>query len=264
MTLKSLEEFDKEIAAKRKRLEKDHAVAHALPTNGKILTWIGEGGFESDGNTRKPDVERTIEIVPHIVHSPFRGCEHVAFRAPYSTHGDGGEHVSSQHRTVFGRKYLRAVLDAFEPYLIDTVAVRGTYASYVPESFDWGNDKDYKDAIEVSRGLFEVEASMGTGQNHYTTARLSFYTRIESVGPVKVSFDLEGRGSQFMTYKLMPTPRYKTREPRENSRPIAWNVPTGTGAVHLWRRADGGGEGYSYSCLWLYDSRDALETALGL
>lgn len=264
MALKSLEDFDKEIASKRARLEKDHALAHALPTVGKTITWMGENGWEPDGRTRKPDVERTIELVPWLIHAPFRGCEHVAFRAPDSLGGDKGEHVCSPHRAAFARKYLRAVLDAFEPHLIDTVAVRGgIYASLVPESFAWGEHKDYKDGHEMSRGLFEVQVTRAVGQYRYSSAALSFYTRTETTGPVRITFNLD-TGGQLTTYKLMPRPKYSSRNPSENARPIGWETPNyaDTDAVFVFRRR--GGDEYSYTCEWLYDSREALETALGL
>jgi len=255
--MRTLEEFDREVAAKRARLEKDHALARALPTAGRTVTWLGENGWQADGRTRNPDIERSTEIAPWIIHSPFRGAERIAFRAPDSLAGDKGEHVSSQYRTTFVRKYLLAVLDAFEPYMINTVAIRGHYASYVPESFDWKKDKDYKDANEISRGLFVVNTAQNVGpQAHYSKAELEFYARLESGQVVNVSFDI---GHSFSAYKLMPQPRYESQA--HNARPRGWYVSTDTGAVNVFRRS--GGDDYGYSCEWLFKSRADMERAIG-
>lgn len=269
MTLKSLDQFDKEIAAKRARLEKEIALAHALPTVGKTVTWIGENGWEKDGNTRKPDVEHTIDLAPYIIHSPFRGAEHVAFRAPDSLAGDKGEHVSSKHRPDFVRRYLLALLDACEPHMIDTVAIQGRYCSNVPETFDWMADKDYKDACEVSRGLFELETYYHAGPHRGCSgAKLLWYIRTDATGPCKISFDLHGG---FGTYKAFPRPCMTSDHP--NAGPAFWTFPkpSDIGAVHLWRRASGedcysGGSRvpWGYTCQWLYATRDKLETFLNL
>ena len=260
--MKTLEQFDKEIAAKRKRLEKDHALVHALPTTGKSITWTGEGGW--DGNTRKPDVTRTIELAPWLVHSPFRGAEQVTFRAPDSLPGDQGEHVSSPHRAEFVRRYFLAVLDAFEPYIINTVAIKGRYASYVPESYDWENDRNYKDAVAIERGLFQLEKSISYGQNSYQTSKLEFYVCTDAIGPLQVSFDI----SDFPTHKAAPRPRRRTDNPESGI--VSWDVPlpSSIGAAHVWRRGgadrSSGGAPWSYTLEWLFDSREALLTLLGV
>jgi hypothetical protein len=262
MTLKSLEDFDKEIAAKRARLEKDHALAHALPTVGVTVAWTGENGWDEQGKPRPP-ISKTIALAPHIIHSPFRGAEHVAFRAPDSMVGEGGEHVSSTYRTEFVHKYLRALLDTCAPHMIDTVAIKGHYASNVPETFDYAAHRDYSDAEERARGLYEVEVSTGAG---FTSAKLQFYIRTEKTGTVQVSFDLS---RDFQVWRIMPRAVRRSADV-ERSLVRRWDLPS-TGACHHWRRGgadtawvDGASVPQSYTVEWLYDTREALEHDLGL
>lgn len=134
--MKTIEQFEVEVAAKRARLEKDLALIKVLPTVGKTVTWTGENGWDEKGQLNPP-IEKTIEVCPRLVHSPFRGAEHVAYRVPDSIAGDQGENLSSKYRVEFARRYWRALLDTYEPYLIDIVAIKGRYASLVPESYDW-------------------------------------------------------------------------------------------------------------------------------
>lgn len=260
--LTSLEEFDRRNAEERAQLERELALAHALPTVGRIVTWTGENGWESDGNTRKPDVERSIELAPWIVHGPFRGSRHVAFKAPDSLCGEKGEHVSSQHRKEFVRRYFAALLDTFEPYLVDTIAVKGTYASYVPETWDYEAHKDYADACEIARGLYGIEVSQHS-------AKLVFNTAVPGIGPLKVSFELrDGYSGAFQTHKLNARPHYDSN--RENATVARWTflVAADVEAVHVWCRANvtrtshGVPDGYTME--WLYDTRDCMERAIGL
>lgn len=260
--MNSLEEFDRKNAAARAKLERELKLAHQLPTGGVTVTWIGEDGWKSDGNTRKPDIERTIDVAPWIIHDSFRGAAHVAYKAPDSLAGGKGEHVSSKHRSEFVRKYLRAVLDTYAPYVIDTVAVKGAYASYMPETFDWESHKDYADGREVNRGLYEIEASQGNG---YSSAKLSFYARTDATGPVQVSFDLH---QDFQTHRMQARAHYDND--MHNAVPVRWSFPTlsDIGAVCVWKRSNGDrnrhGQPSGYTMEWLFDTREAMETAIGL
>lgn len=259
MTLKSLEQFEKETAAKRAELERHLALAHKLPTNGVMVTWTGEGGWEKDGNTRKPDIERSIELFPYIIHSPFRGAQHVAFKAPDTLTGEGGEHVSSQHRTAFVHRYLQTLLKACEPFMVETLAVRGTYASLVPETFNYKAHKDYSDAAELARGLYEVEVS-----EH--SAKVSWYINTSATGPMQISFDLWG--GSFGCYRLHA--RGIRSSDYERSTVARWEFPScdEVGAVHVFKRANttrtthGVPDGYTME--WLFDSTDAMLTAIGV
>jgi hypothetical protein len=262
MTLKSLEDFDKDNAAKRERLLKDHAIAHALPTNGKLVTWIGEGGWEKDGNTRKPDVARSIDVAPWIVHGPFRGAEHVAYKAPDSLYGDKGEHDSSKPRAEFVSRYFAAVLDAFEPFTVSTLAIKGRYASHLPETFDYRANKDYADAKELARGLYEVTVSSGAG---YTSAKLAFFANVPDVGPLQVSFDVDRPyGAGFQTHKL-----HARCSSDRHGIPRNWNFPSASEfkAVNMWKRANSDRNQYGvpsgYTLEWLFATREDMERAIG-
>jgi hypothetical protein len=131
--MKSLEDFERETAEKRARLLKDLELAKSLPV--PVCEWIGEGGFEPDGNTRKPDEAKRMEIRPYIIHAPFRGAEHVAYKLP--SYGEAGEYQHSKHRPAFRDAFMGALLDAYAPSLIEVVALKGTYASMEHTRWDW-------------------------------------------------------------------------------------------------------------------------------
>lgn len=257
--MQTIEQFEAEIAKKRERLLKDIDLVKALPTQGQAVTWIGEGGFEQGGNTRKPDITRTVDLLPYIVHSPFRGHEHVAFQVP---NDKTGEYQYSKHRKEFASKYLLALLDACEPYIIDTVAVRGTYASLMPSDYDYKANRDYKDAVEVSRGKFEVQISTGTG---YTSASLVFYIHTQDAGTVQVSVSVD---KDFATYKLLPRAHYSGDH--HNAVIASWSFPnlSDVGAVNVFKRSNVDRNSYGqpsgYTLEWLFDSREKMLVAIGL
>jgi hypothetical protein len=258
MSLQSIEDFEKEIAAKRELLRKQHNMLRLLPTTGKTVTWIGEGGWEKDGNTRKPDVERTIDIAPHIIHSKFRDAEHFAYKAPDSVAGETGEHVSSKHRPEFVRKYFLAVLDAYAPFMQDIVALRGTYASYVPDSWDWQKSRDYQDAEEVARGRFEVKATLAKG---FTNCELSFYVVLPEIGPAQISFDLMKYGyssAAFETHKLMAQPHYTSNSERATVDQWSYPAKYDIGAEEMLRRSTDGSSHrpQGMTLEWLFATRE--------
>lgn len=263
MSIKSLEQFEQETEAKRQRLLKDIELVAKLPTTGKVVNWTGEGGFEQDGNTRKPDVEKSLELLPSLVHSPFRGHEHVAFSFP-DGYQEPGEYQYSKHRKEFVRGYLLAILDACEPYMVETVAVRGTYASLMPADFDYKSHRDYKDATEVSRGLFELESSQGEG---YTSLKLSFYFHTEEAGTVEVSINLD---KEAHSYKLVARGHRAGYGDNRNAQIESWSFPSlaDTGAVNLFKRANATrtchGVPTGYTLEWLFDSREKMLAILGL
>lgn len=257
--MQTLEAFDREIAAKRARLEKDHAVAHALPT--ATIEWIGENGWDSKGAPRDP-VTRTLALEPWIIHSSFRGAEHVAYKAPDSVAGDRGEHVSSKYRKEFVHKYLRALLDTYSPFVIDTRAIKGRYTSFVPESFDYKVHKNYADAEELARGCFVVRVDVGSG---YRNADLEFYVRIQNVGPAKISF---GLGDSFAYHSLRPVAAYDNV--CTNAAVVRWHLPRTAelGAEYRFARPgadlNSHGQPSSYSLEWLFSSREIVESAIGV
>ncbi len=258
MTLKSIAEFE---AQQRKELEEHKAkmsVVAVLPTNGRTVTWVGEGGFESDGNTRKPDLQKTIQLVPYIVHGKFRDSHHVAFKIPGGSQEDG-EYPYSQHRAEFRHAYIKSLLDACDPDIVELLAIKGRYASYVPASWDWENDRDYKDAELQDRGEYEIEASAGRG---FSSIKLQFYVTT-SLGAVKISIDVEDCPR---AHKLSPRPIYNHNVDIERAVITEWKIPetSVTQATHVWRRGSGDSRNDSARAEYLYANRTDVERALGL
>ena len=251
--IESLEQFDKAMEQKRAKLARNISNAKLLPTAGQRITWIGENGWDNEGKPRDP-VSKSIEIVPWIMHdsTAYNAAEHVAYNF-----GDG-EHVSSKYRADYCRKYLTALLDACEPVMLETVATRGTYASYFPSTFDYAANRNYKDAIETARGLYEVDITVGVGHNGFSSAALSFY--VSQPVPYKVSIDLS---RESFPHKLAPRPRYTTGRSEAFGRDVApatWDMPDKAGASEVFKRR--GPDGYSYTIQYLFATRALLIAAL--
>lgn len=271
MNIKSLEEFDRETAAKRAELARALDLTSGLPTVGKFVEWIGENGWDEKGAPREPIAKRQ-ELKPHILHGPcaYKEAEHVAFSfGDGGKHDGGGEPTGSEYRSAYVRAYLTALLDACEPFMLDVVAWRGQYAGYFHEGFDPSESKrlrpgDYDKAIARGRYLLDVDTH--TGEHSYQSASLEFY--ISRPVPYKVSIDL-ARGSLY-PWKLAAQPRYATQRGRyaENVRPDSWSFPHVPTAANVFKRAsaDGGyGSGArGYRLDYLFEKREYIEEALGL
>jgi len=252
--METIEEFDRKNAAKRAKLERDLTNARLLPTFGKRISWIGENGWDEKGQPREP-ISKSVELVPWIMHdsTAYKAAEHVAF-----SFGDS-EHVSSKYRGDYCRKYLAALLDASEESMLDTVAVKGHYAGYFPETFDYQANRNYSDAVEVSRGLYVVKVGSATGSHSYNSASLEWY--ISQPVPYKVSIDL---GRDLFPYKLAPRPRFTTSRTQAFGRDIApqsWGVPPeGGDAVHRFKRL--GTDRLSCDVEYLFDCRETMESLI--
>lgn len=275
-TIKSLEELDREHAAKRARLERDHALASALPTGATVVEWTGEAGWDHEG-TSLPPVAKSVPLFPYIIHSrtAYKEAEHVAFKAPDGGTGDlHSEHVSSKYRRPeFTRKYLRALLDACAPCMIETVAVRcneqarSKYSGFFAADFDYkaNTEGDYEHADETARGLFVIEVSRHTGQHGYSTAELSFH--ISQPERCKVSFDLSR--DSWPTHGLAPVPRYTSFDSNAGVADWSFPSPREVGAVEMFKRAsadryDRSQAPYGYTLQYLIPDRETLDKLLGL
>jgi hypothetical protein len=252
--MQTLEQFERDIAAKRERLLRDLAIVERLPTTGRTFTWTGDGGYESDGMTKKPPAEKSLQLVPWIIHAPFRGCEHVAYRVPLDAERTYGEY----HRRM-SEGYLRAVCDSFvAKSVIDILALKGTYHSYVPETFDWAASRDYKDAEEVNRGQCVVRVNTGVGAHGFTSTRLEFYVHIEGIGPCEIALEMP------TAHLLVPRPvveRYSHGAPSTVAR---WDLPPSAGlSLHQWRRGSGEHRKLSFGVEYLFETVDsALDACL--
>lgn len=241
---KSLEEFDRETAAKRAELERQLELVKALPTTGRRVTWVGENGWDENGQAREP-IEKSIELVPWIVHGRFRGADHIVFRPPAggagTGSGEGGEHVSSPYRGEFARRYLAVIVEALEGYVIPTVAIRSAhYASYVWDGYDYRADRDYADARETARGGAVVRVQNHTGEHGFTSAKLEFYI-IQFAQPrahvTKVDVELGSHSGLPFPYRLMPQARRSSDH--RLAEVASWVIPgkDQVGAVEMFRRS---------------------------
>jgi len=273
--IKSLEELDREHTAKRARLERDHKLAATLPTLGTMVEWTGENGWDNKGASLPP-VAKSVQLFPYLIHSrtAYKEAEHVAFRAPDGNTADPhSEHVSSKHRPEFTRKYLRALLDACAPHMLETVAVRcnaqarSKYAGFFAADFDYKakTGGSYEHADETARGLFVLEISRHTGEHGYSTAELEFY--VSQPERCKVSFDLSRDG--WPTHRLAPVPRYTSDAHNAGVASWSFHQPGEVGAVELFKRASadsysGGNAPRGYTVQYLIPDRETLDALLGL
>ena len=252
--METIEEFDRKNAAKRGKLERDLTNARLLPTFSKRISWVGENGWDEKGQPKEP-IAKSVELVPWIMHdsTAYKAAEHVAFAF------GGSEHVSSKYRPDYCRKYLAALFDACEESMLDTVAVKGHYAGYFPETFDYLANKNYSDAQEVSRGLYVVKLDSSVGNHGYSSASVEWY--ISQPVPYKVSIDL---GRDLYPHKLAPRARYATSCSQAFGRAIApqgWDIPAeGGDAVHRFKRT--GQDRFSCAVEYLFDCRETMESLI--
>jgi hypothetical protein len=249
MIIKSMEELEREQTKQREELMKHLAIVQQLPTNGMRVYW--ESTVEM----------RSIELLPWIIHSPFRGAEHVTYKIPCSYDKDGEENY--HYRKNMARAYITALVDAYKPVMIDTLAIKGQYASYVPETFDYKASRDYKDAVIVAKGEYVLIASRYIGEHSYAQLELEFYVQLPNIGPTKIKLDMSDYNPP---YQLMPIP-VGIRTYGENG-PVSsvdrWDVPNDGAArtIHRWLRTDGNSR--SKRIEWLFQHDKALRETLGL
>jgi hypothetical protein len=261
VNLSTLEEFDRSIAKKRARLEKELALVSQLPTRGKVVTWTGASGWDSKGEDL-PAVAKSVELVPWIVHSRngHTGAEQMAFKVPNGSTDDlHSEHVSSKYLPEFGRRYIRALLDACEPHLQPIRAVKGRYAAMLPASCNWKAKRGYEEASVVAEGLFQVSVYAGRGIGSQS---LSFY--IATPEPIEVSIELPaGR----VAHELFPVASYRTQYQGEDAVIERWHDPdaAAVGAAHRFcYSGDGNSPGRSRRINWLFSDRETIESLFKL
>src|SRR6185295_1823296 len=110
----TLAEFDAAQAAARAEFLKTANFAALLPTAGVSIAWIGENGYEADGNTRKPPIQKTMEVAPKAIHRTLLyGSRMIQYGIPNS-YGTGMDEPTHDYayRREFARKYLTAIVDA--------------------------------------------------------------------------------------------------------------------------------------------------------
>lgn len=190
--MNAIEMLEAEYAIKRAKLLKDMELAKELPTNGVIVTWVGEGGWK--GNSRLPETIKTCELVPWLFHDEayLTKAKYVSFKVPDDfrwTNGKG-EHVSSKFRSSFQLKYIKAILDAFQPHQVGLTACKGKYQGVFPTSFNFLEHKDYAEAKTIGHGMCEVHVTQGVGQHSFTSGTFSFHASLPATGLVKVDVEL--------------------------------------------------------------------------
>lgn len=205
--MKALEMLEEEFEKKRAKLLRQMEVAKHLPTNGVIVSWVGEGGWQ--GNEKLPDIIKTCELTPWLFHDKVyaTGAHHILFKAPDSfpwTNGTG-ESTSSKFRSSFQLKYIEAVLKAFKPYQIGLTACKGRYQNIFPTSFNFLEHKDYADAKTVGHGECEVSVTRCLGEHSFTSGTFSFHASLPVIGLVKIDVELPHYD------RLAPVPKQITR-----------------------------------------------------
>jgi hypothetical protein len=258
--MKTLAQFDAAQAAARLLFLQTCAFADVLPTAGVSIAWIGENGYEADGNTPKPPIEKTMAIEPSSIYDRvLDGCRHISYAIPNSF-GQGKDEPTHDrvYRRDFARKYLLAILNAYEPFMVDTVAIRGQYHSLVSELFDFDSDKDHKGSKVVSRGRYAFNATTGSG---FSSLELEFHAKIADGTLVEVTIKLE---PDFSAWRLMPHGR-GTEHGIKTWEPVNYMH---VGAVHNINRPGAGKNGYgipdSYRQEWLFADRAKVEEMIGL
>lgn len=265
MSADPLEMLRKKHAAEIEKLREDMELAKALPTNGKVVEWTGENGWDEKGVEREP-VKKQVSLSPYIFHGPtaYKHSKHVQFKAPDSAPwlNGTGEHVSSKFRREFVRLYEDAVVAAFEPYLEEIVAVKGRYHGHFPDSFEWMDLRDYRDAEVKGAGLCVVRITAGYGEGSFTSYELMMQAYLAApIGRVQVTLSLDGVGS-----RLAPVPQQVRRESASGKITFVekWcspSLPVGSGVVDVarYRQGDTG-----MTHVYLFDSPElALEVVRG-
>jgi len=239
--VKTIQDLERELEQKRAKLLQDIALAKLLPTTGRTFTWLGDGGYV--GNDKQPDKEKSVPLDPWLFYDSFRGAQHVGYRAPdeYPNYGD----LASRMR----RDYVRAVHDAFAPYLVDINALKGTYATHTRANWDWQAHRDYSDAHIVATG--RVVLTVNASVEHSGSASLKFYAAVPDAGTVEVSLDMPE------SHKLSPRPHGCKRCCDEIRAVDTWQLPPNK-AANTWKRGSGDHRKLNCTVEYLYSSLGAL------
>lgn len=260
--MKALEMLEAEYEAKRAKLLKHIELAKQLPTNGVIISWVGESGWK--GNNRLPDMIKTCELVPWIFHDDGYATKarHVAFKAPDSfpwVNGIG-EHTSSKFRSSFQLKYIQGILNAFKPYQVSLTACTGRYKSIFPTSFNFLEHKDYADATTVGHGMCEVYVTSSIGSHSFTSGTFSIHASLPDVGLVNVDIELPAYG------RLAPIAHGVSRYPNGPVQSVhSWQLPKFTKPpVAAFKYGGGDSSNRSSSARYLFSTVDECMDILGI
>jgi hypothetical protein len=258
--MQSIEQFETEVATKRARLERDLALAKVLPTAGRSIDWVGVGEWEE--SERKKGVSKTLQILPYIVHAPFRGAEHVAFKVPAESEGGESPHYGSDAKAyeTFRQLYFADIIAACKDHLLPIVALEGRYKSHQRAGWDYKTNRDYADAKEVAHGLFALNLSRGVGKYGFGRNELEFFIST-SLGPVKISMEVTAPKNVDAHPQNC---RYEGRDERIASVGSWFATPATTcGAVHLLRYGSGDARKLSFDARYLFAGLPELCAAMG-
>jgi len=263
--MNALEELEKEYLAKKAKIEKQMVIASLLPTNDKIITWIGEDGWDKEGKP-KPPVEKTCSLLPYLFHDPtaYKVAQHIAYKAPdgMKWNNGQGESTSSKYRDAFVKQYVLAVIDAFRPFVIQTVAVKGKrYTGHFPTKFDFTKIRDYEDAKELNYGDCEIYTTAGRGEHSFISGTFSFYVDIEGIGLMKVDVETPGM------FKLAPVAhgvsQYGGNGPVSSVQ--SWSSPTTLRKpTNIFSYGGGDNSNRSHSYKYLFNTMDDALVSLGV
>ena len=263
--MNALELLEQEYLQKRSKLEKQLIISNLLPTNNKTIAWMGEDGWDSQGNA-KPPVEKTCPILPYLFHDPtvYAKAVHIAYKAPddFKWTNGKGESSSSKFRTEFVNKYVLAVVDIYRAYMIQIVAVKGSkYSGTFPTKFDFTTVREYEDAKEIAYGDAEIYTTAGMGEHSFISGTFSFYVEIKGIGTMKV--DVEAPGMSRLAPVAHGISRYGEQGPVSSVQ--SWSAPKlPRRTTHISTYGGGDTGNRSKSMRYLFDTVDDALVCLGV
>lgn len=261
--MNALEMLESDYASKRAKIDRDMELARQLPTNGMVVSWVGEGGW--DGNIRLPDVIKTCELHPWVFHSSsyLTQAKHISFKPPdeFEWTNGKGEHPHSKFRKTFELKYFKALLDAFQPFQVGLTACKGKYQGIFPTSFNFLEHKDFADAKTIGHGMCEIYTTRSVGRHGFVSGSFVIHVQLTGVGLIKVDLELPDAA------KLAPHPL--GIEYYANSTEIrsvqSWEIPKcNTPPIAAFKFGGGDSGNRTRSARYLFSTVDECMQALNI
>ena len=240
--MKTLAEFDADMAAQRAEFLHKQELVRLLPTT-------------------------LASIAPYIVHgkTAYKYADHIAYRMPslaWNVEIAGDRSAVDRIRKL---DYFRALLDACAPYVQEIQAVKSaSFLSFFPAKFDWETLRDYRESEATASGEYLITHS------DYRSAELYFYIQGDTFPLTRISIDVSSIAPE--ARKLSARGRYVNDKFGNGTRvPASWTFPNlfdVWGAQYCAKRASADRNSYgvpsSYTMEWLIADRACMLAALGV